>query len=322
MVRALFQGIERSLGPGLAHTSLLVYWGGLILLALAVCVPLVRIWLDYALARIGLAQYWVMTCGQCGKRSLVLGRSCGECGRDLGIPWPVRLWTSLPGRRESVWARRLRWAGHLLGSTAFLLLSIWMVTATGALAPRGQLARLFLGCALLAWAMVGWFGGRAMRLAARGIVARAGDLLVGLAALGLMSVALFLADVARPVPEIPLVRFVAVDTRVRVADRLLPLSEGEIGVEYLQVEQELMGYRRIIPLALVGAERLPFPRGMAGQWLVNHLRRQADRYTARGLVVRLRSERLRVTAGQAYEVIRRDGQLIIRRVADSPAGEK
>ncbi len=320
MLRALFHSIEQSLGPGLAQASLLVYWGGVILLALAVCVPLVRVWLDYGLARTGLAQHWVMTCGQCGKRTLVLGPKCGECGSDLGIPWPVRLWTSLRGRRETAWLRRLRWAGHLLGSALFLLLSLGIVAATGALTSRGQLARLFLGCALLAWAAVGWFGGRALRLAARGILTRAGDLLVALAALGLMSVALFLADAARPVPEIAVARFTAGNNSVRVAGRLLPLSEGEIGVEYLQLEHDLLGYRRIIPLALLGAEPLEFPRGMAKQWLVNHLRMYADRYTARGLAVRVRSERLRLTPGQSYEVIRRDGEVVIRRAAASPAG--
>lgn len=320
MLRALLGSIEQSLGPTLTQVSLVIYWGALILLALAVCVPLVRVWLEYALARAGLAQYWVMTCRRCGKRTLVRGRQCGECGSDLGIPWPVRVWVSLRGRRETAWVRPLRSAGHLLGSALFLLLSLWIVTATGALSPRGQLTRLFLGCALLAWAAVGWFGGRALRLAARGILARAGDLLVALAALGLMSVALFLADAARPVAEVPMARFTAGDNSVRVAGRVLPLSEGEVGVEYLQLEHDLLGYRRIIPLALLGAEPLAFPRGMAKQWLVNHLRRHADGYTARGLVVRVRSERLRVTPGQSYEVIRRDGQVVIRRLGGSSAG--
>ena len=52
------------------------------------------------------------------------------------------------------------------------------------------------------------------------------------------------------------------------------------------------------------------------QWVISHLRKHAAGYTARGLTVRLRTDRLRITPGQSYEVVEREGQVLMRNVAD------
>jgi len=94
--------------------------------------------------------------------------------------------------------RRLKWGVHLLGSVAFLLLSVWIVTATGSLAPQGALHRLFLGLAFAALAVFGWLGGRALGIRRHGLLARAGDAVIALAAIGAMASLCFW-----PIPQDP-----------------------------------------------------------------------------------------------------------------------
>src|SRR5437588_775236 len=198
MLRLLFQSIEQGLGQSLSQVSWLVFGGGLTLLVFVILVPLWRIRMQYVTARTGMEQRWVMTCGHCGRQALVSGRKCGTCGNDLGIPWMVRLWTASTRKSEGTFLRRLKWGVHLLGSAAFLLFSVWIVTATGSLAPQGALHRLFLGLAFVALAVFGWLAGRALGMRRHGLLARAGDAVMALAAIGTMAVALFLADSARP----------------------------------------------------------------------------------------------------------------------------
>jgi len=315
MLRLLFQSIEQSLGQSLSQISLLFYCGGLTLLVFVILVPVWRIRMQYLTARTGMEQRWVMTCGHCGRQTLVSGRKCGTCGNDLGIPWMVRLWTAFTRKNEGTFVRRLKWGVHLLGSVAFLLLSVWIVTATGSLAPQGALHRLFLGLAFAALAVFGWLGGRALGIRRHGLLARAGDAVIALAAIGAMAVALFLADSARPQREISFARFDTSANAARIGEQVLLLPEGEIGVEYLQLDQENLGYHRIIPLALSGRERISFQRNALKQWVISHLRKHAAGYTARGLTVRLRTDRLRITPGQSYEVVEREGQVLMRNAA-------
>jgi len=312
MLRLLFQNLEQTLGPSLSHVSLLVYCGGLTLLLVVILVPVWRVWMEYLTTRTGMERYWVMTCGRCGTRTTVTGRTCSHCEEDLGIPWTVRLWTASARSSVGTSARRLRWGVHLLGSSAFLLLSIWVVIATGALAPQGALHRFFLGFAILALAIAGWLGGRALRIGGQGVLARAGDAVMALAAIGLMAIALFLADAARPPNEIPLARFDTVANAARIGERVLLLSEGEIGFEYLQLDQEHLSYHRIIPLAFSGGGRVPLQCGILSQWVTGHLRQHAAGYTSRGFTVRVRNDRLRITPGKSYEVVERAGQVLMR----------
>jgi hypothetical protein len=316
MLRLIFQNIEQSFGPSLSPASWLVYCVGLTLLGVVVLVPIWRVWMEYQIMRTGMERHWVMTCGRCGTQTIVSGRVCGQCEEDLGIPWLVRFWTIPMGSREGMIPRQVRWAGHLLGSVVFLLLSAWVVAGTEALAPQGALHRLFLGLALVALAVFGWVGGRALRIGKHGALARVGDALMGLAAIGAMAVALFLADAARPSKEIPLARFETFANAVQVGPRVLQLSDGEIGFEYLELDQKHFGYHRIVPLGFSGSDRLPVERSTLARWLVSHLRAHAAGYTARGFTVRIRTERLRIEPGHSYEVVERAGQVLIRRVTN------
>lgn len=317
MLRLLFQSLEQSLGPSLSQAAFVIYWIGVILLACAVLVPAYRVLMDYAAAQRGLKQHWVMTCRSCGKLTLVTDLLCGHCDGELDIPWTLKRWASLPTRRRGTWARRLKWAGHLLGSVGFLLLSLWIIMAIGAFAPQGELHRLFVGFALMAWASVGWFGGRMLRLGPRGMLTRIGDALMALAAIGAMAIALFFADAARPTSERTLARFTTFEGVARIGEQLIPLAQGEIGFDYLQLDHELLGYHRIISVGFASRERVPLPRNAIAQGIVDHLRQHAGGYTRRGLTVRLRTERILISPGQSYDVIQREGQVLIRRVGES-----
>ncbi len=317
MLRLLFQSLEQSLGPSLSQAAEVIYWIGVILLAGAVLVPVYRVLMEYAAARRGLEQHWVITCRNCGKLTMVRGRLCGHCDGELDIPWTLKRWASLPVRHRGKWARRLKWAGHLLGSAGFLLLSLWVATAIGALTPHGELYRLFVGFALMAWAAVGWFGGRMLRLEPRGLLTRVGDAIMALAAIGAMAMALILADAARPISERSLARFTTFQGVARIGEQLIPLTQGEVGFEYLQLDHELLGYHRIISVGFSSGERVPLPRNAIAQKIVAHLRQHAVGYTNRGLTVRLRSERILVSPNQSYEVIQRGDQVLIRRVGES-----
>jgi hypothetical protein len=320
MLRLLFQSLEQSLGPALAPIALVIYWSGLMLLALVVLVPMYRLRMYYKTARLGMVQQWVVSCQNCDKLTLVSGRYCGFCDHDLNIPWTVRAWTSSSGWIESKAARLFMWISHGLGIVSFVALSAWLVSSSGALAPQGELHRFFVGLGLLAWAAVGRFGGRTIRIGRRGILARVGDALTALAAVGVLAMALFLADAARPTPVQILATFDTAGGKAQIGDQVLALSEGEIGFEYLQLDHELLGYHRIIPLAFKGNDRLPLPKHGMEQLVISHLRKYAGGYTRRGLTVRLRTDRLQTGPGQSYEVIQRDGQVLIRKAGEGRAG--
>jgi hypothetical protein len=65
-------------------------------------------------------------------------------------------------------------------------------------------------------------------------------------------------------------------------------------------------------LGFSASERVPFHRNLLKQRITTHLRKHASGYTARGLTVRVRTDRLQVTPGQAYEVVEREGHVLMR----------
>ncbi|MEW6543597.1 MAG: hypothetical protein AB1411_08290 [Nitrospirota bacterium] len=317
MLRLFFQSLEQNLGPAFAQASWTLYGAGFVLLIVTILAPAWRVWMESATVRVGLEQRWVMTCPRCSNLVIVAGPTCSRCQADLGIPWAVRLWASATRTDRSPWARRLRWTWHLLGVLLLIVLALWFVAATDALTPQGALHRLLLGLALIALAVFGWLSGRALGLSSRGIVNRLRDGVLAVASVGLLAGTLFLADAARASNDRSLAYFTATDGAVRFADRIIPLSAGEIGIEYLQLDHESLGYHRIVPLSFVGADRVPFPRSVVGRWCINHLRDQAEALAGYGLSVRLRTDRTRIAPGQAYEVVQRGGQVMIKRAEEA-----
>lgn len=321
MLQLLFQSLEQSLGPYLSEASYFLYLGGFALLACVVVVPVGRVWLDERTRRTGLERRWVMACRNCGKWLIVSGPTCRHCNADLGIPWSVRLWIAPTRQRDGAIRRYLRWIGHLLASALFVLVSIRLLRETGALEPNGSLHRLFLGMVLLSLAAVGWFGGRTVTLSRRGIVARVGDAMVTLAAIGMLAVSVFLAGNAMPVRDLSLARFTTASGLADIGYRTIALANEELGFEYLQLDHKLLGYHRVIPLAFLGTERVPIHRNPLKEAVIDHLREHADAYYRRGLLIRLRSDRLKVAAGRQYEVVDVGGQIVMRRTAEATDGD-
>ena len=315
MLRRLLQGIEQGLGPAaLAEVSFLIYWGGIVLLGLAVLAPFYRRWLEYSARSLGLAQHWVITCGGCQKQTVVTGPRCGYCDEALGISGALRRWTGLTRKPPGLNTQQWRWRVHLLGNVLFFVLALWFVTSLGTFSVEGQLHQLFVGLALQAWATLGRFAGVAMRLDRGGFLARAGAGVLMLAAIGVMGISLVLAGEARPASESVLAQFSTNGESVLIQDQELALTGRDIGFEYLQLDHEVFGYHGIIALAFLGRERLPVSGWFMKDTVVGHFREHAEAYEARGLTVRLRTDRVRLRSGQSYQVVERRGQVHIRRV--------
>ncbi len=313
MLQLLFQGLEQFFGPTLSSLASVIYWSGVVLLTAAVLLPFYRRWMEYLAREVGLAQQWVMTCATCGKQTVVTGRNCGYCDEQLDIPGRLRLWTGATRKPREGKAQHMRWMIHLVGNTAFLACSLGVVAAVGATSLEGTLHRLFVGVALPMWAAVGWLAGRALRLDQGRALARLRDGAVAVTAMGATIVLLALADQARGFPETVLARFSAESSVARIDGKRLPLSLGSIGFEYLKVDHELLGIHQVIGLAFVGQERLTISRCPLKTPIINHLRDNPDAYAARGLTVRLRTDRHQVTPGENYEVVKRRDQVLIRR---------
>lgn len=313
MLRLFFHGIEQTLGPALAGVAFLVYAAALVVLALAVLLPLYARWMERLAMGYGLQQVWIMTCEHCGRTTRAAGRHCGYCDQALELPTTLKLWSGAIRKRTSIRGQTTRWAVHLAGSLLFLLLSGWLVLTLDVFNPNGSLERLFLGFGLLAWSAVGWFTSRAARLAPMGALGRMRDGALAVASIGFVSIWLFLAEEAKPVPETLIATFTAKPTAIEVGSQLLQIPSGEVVFEYLQVDHELLGYHDVIPLAFVGSNRIPVSHSPLSRAIIAHLRANPDDYAARGLTVRYRTDRHKVTSGYAYEVVERMGQLLIRR---------
>jgi hypothetical protein len=136
--------------------------------------------------------------------------------------------------------------------------------------------------------------------------------LQALAALGVLAVILFLAGAARPRVDTTLARFTISGKTDQGEKRLLPDSNGQVGFEYMQLDHDILGYGRIVPLALVGRERVTISMGALSRWLVEHFRRYAEAYGARGFTIRVRTDWQAVAAGASYEVVETEGQVFIR----------
>ncbi len=314
MLRLFFHGIEQALGSALSEVAFLVYAAGLVVLAAAVALPLYSRWMEYLAMGYGLAQVWIMTCGHCGRTTRAAGRHCGYCDQALELPTTLKLWSGAIRKRASIRSQTTRWSAHLAGSVLFLLLSGWLVLSVDALSANGSLYRLFLGLGLLAWAAVGWFTSRAIRLAPMSALGRVRDGALAFASIGFVAVWLFLAEEAKPVPETLIATFTAKPTAIQIDGRLLQIPSGEVVFEYLQMDHEVLGYHDVIPLAFVGSNRITIPHSPVAWAVIAHLRANPDAYAARGLTVRHRSDRHKVTSGDSYEVVERVGQLLIRRV--------
>jgi hypothetical protein len=137
------------------------------------------------------------------------------------------------------------------------------------------------------------------------------------AALGALSLTLFLTDAARSQQGSVLAYLIAGTTTVAIGPHVVSVPNGEVTYEYLQLDHDVLGYHRILPLALSGADRVLLTKSPVQGWVAERLGRYADGRIRRGLIIRRRAEHVRTVPGETYQVIQREGQLFVRRVGEA-----
>ncbi len=313
MLRSLFQAVEQFLGPSLDTVAIVVYWSGVVLLVHRILAPAFRLRMEMISARLKLEESIVMECPFCHRETVVHDSQCAFCRQSLQLPLTMRAWHFIRLRRQPAWWRWTRWTWDILGLAAFLVLTVSGFIALHAWAPAGPLQKLFLGLALLCWVAISWLVARVLNLGGGGPIARLRDTVFAFAVAGALAVSLLFAAESRPVEENVMWRIPVGEGGIaRIDNRALTLPQGMIGFEYLQVDHELLGYHRVIPLAFLGSERLEMPHDGLEKWFLDNLWKRGQGYSERGLSVRSRVEQFIVTPNQSYEVVERDKQVFFR----------
>jgi hypothetical protein len=317
MLHLLFQSIEAGLGRFLSQVAGLVYWISLLTLIIAACLPIYRLWRDHRILRAGVNQRWVMTCGQCQRLTLINTGRCDYCDADLALPWSVKRRASSQTRVSSKLVQYVRFAGRLLGGLLFIGLSVWLLVTLGAFAPEGPMHQLLIGFSLLTWTALARLTARTLSLEIGSIAGRFTDAVLVVAALGVLSLTLFLTDAARSQQGSVLAHLTAGTNTVAIGPHVVSVPNGEVRYEYLQLDHDVLGYHRIIPLALSGTDRALLTQSAFQGWITERLGRYADGRIRRGLMIRRRTEHLRIVPGEAYQVIQREGEVLVRRLGEA-----
>jgi hypothetical protein len=313
MLRNLFQAIEQSLGPSLAPVAAVVYWVAILLLVHRVVAPIVRLRMEMVATRLKVAESIMMECPYCHRETIVHDNQCSFCRKSIGLPLSLRAWHYLKLRRHPKWFSWTCWGWDILGLTVFVVLTLVGLFALKPWALSGPLQQLFVGIAILCWVALGWTVSRILDISTNGPFARLRDLVFSCAIGGVMALSLFLAIESRPVEEQVMWRIPVGEGGIaRIGEASLALPQGMIGFEYLQVDHELVGYHRVIPIAFLGNERLELQHGRVEKWFLDNLWKHMHGYTERGLSVRSRVEQFLVVPNQSYEVVERDRQVYFR----------
>jgi len=319
VLATILQIIEKSFGPHLVFAAEILFWLGIVLAAYVAGAPLVRVAIELKAARLGMERDWIMQCHTCRRMTVASTGVCDQCGKSLDIPFVVRLRNFFGSEGESHWLRALRWGLEVAGAALFAVVTLFALARSGGWNPETTLERLFVGFSLITWAGVAWLLGRVFGIGTGGPLSRLRDAILALAGIAVLSAAATLAGAARPATEKVLVHVVVSGAQVRVGDQAVPLVDSQLGFEYLQIDHELAGFKYVVPLAIVGARRIELPSGEIKQTLVEHLWAHAQGYTARGLVVRKRTEQWRVVEPVPFDIVLQGGEIATRRAESPPA---
>jgi hypothetical protein len=274
---------------------------------------MLRLRMELLSARLKLQESVVMECPYCHRETVVHDAQCAFCRKSLDLPLSMRAWHFIRLRRQPLWWHRTRWTWDSVGLAAFVALTVAGFIALHAWSPAGPLQKLFFGIALMCWVAMSWLVGRVMHLGAGGPIARLRDTIFSFALAGLLALMLLFAAESRPAEEVVMWRIpVGEGAIARIDERALTLPQGMIGFEYLQVDHELLGYHRVIPLAFLGSERMEIKHSGIEKWFLDNLWKRGQGYSERGLSVRSRVEQFNVVSNQNYEVVERDKQVFFR----------
>ena len=316
MMRSLFLFIEQSLGPSLATVSAFVYWAAIILLAHRILAPALRLRMDMAAASLRMEERMVMECPHCHRETVVADSQCAFCRQSLATPWDLRVWHFMRLWHQPIWFRWTRWGWDIIGLVVFIALTVAGFVGLSAWTWNGPLQQLFLGVAIFCWVAIGWMIGRVLNIGPGGPIARLRDLVFSFAAAGMLVIAVFFAVESTPVSETVMWRIPIGEGGIaKIEDRALLLPQGMISFEYLQVDHDLIGYHRVIPIAFLGNERLEVKHDRMEKWFLDNLWKHMHGYSERGLSVRSRVEQFLVVPNQEYEVVEREKQVYFRPAA-------
>jgi hypothetical protein len=319
MLASILQIIEQSLGSQLALAAQVCFALGVAMAAYVATAPLARVLVDLKAARLGMERDWILQCPACKRMTAASSGRCEQCGKSLDLPLIVRVRNFFGPEGEPRWLRAIRWTLTVAGTLAFALATVFVLLNTGAWLPQTILERLLVGVSLIAWAGVAWLAGRVFGIGTGGPISRLRDAVLALAGAAVLSAAATLAGAARPVSEEVLVRVSVQGQQARVGDRAVPLADAQFGFEYLQVHHELVGLRRVTPLAVVGASRIPLPMHEAEEAIADHLWAHSQRYGARGLAVRKLTQQFQAQEAGTYEIVLRGGEISARLAGAAPA---
>ena len=222
----------------------------------------------------------------------------------------MRLW------HQPIWFRWTRWGWDIIGLVVFIALTVAGFVGLSAWTWNGPLQQLFLGLAIFCWVAIGWMIGRVLNIGPGGPIARLRDLVFSFAAAGMLVFAVFFAVESTQVTETVMWRIPIGEGGIaKIEDRALLLPQGMISFEYLQVDHDLIGYHRVIPIAFLGNERLEVKHDRMEKWFLDNLWKYMQGYSERGLSVRSRVEQFLVVPNQEYEVVEREKQVYFRPAA-------
>lgn len=314
MLRLFFDTVQSVLGERLGGVAHFLHVAALLLLlGLWVLPPVmwgVRRWRSAH----GVAEGTVVRCSHCGFTGFPFGLVCRHCGRELQLPFLLRLSLRLREWRTSRFASRLVAFYHSLGLVCLYLFTGIFAYKLDLFRPGPDFRKLFIAIGTIALVGSCVLFRRALSLHSAGSLSRISNFLFGLSGLGFVLLFLFVASATAPVEG----RYLGVlqydGTEVTFNDLRVSPREGDVGIEYLQIDQAELGYHRIFLVALEGTDRVAVRRDPLTQVFLTHLARSADWYERIGFKVRVRSERRALTVGVPYGVYSLGREIYFERI--------
>lgn len=300
MFRLFFDALQSMLGERLASGASLLHVAAVLLLVGMWLVPPVTWGLRRWRSAHGVNEGTVVRCAHCGFTGSPFGLACRHCGRELELPSLLRFSLRLREWRTGRFASRLAGAYHGLGLVCLYVFTGIFAVKLDLFRPGPDLRKLFVAIGTITLVGSCILFRRAFSLYSAGGLSRFTNFFFGLSGLGFVLLFLFVASATAPVEGRYLGTVRYDGSEVAFDGVRVPASEGNVGIEYLQIDQAELWYHRIFLVALEGSDRVALNRDPISRAFLAHLAGSADRYEQLGFKVRVRVERRVLTAGVPY----------------------
>ncbi len=314
MFRLLFDAVQSALGDRLGSVARLVHIAALLLLVGTWLLPLALWQIRRWRSAHGVTEGTVVRCAHCGFTGAPFGLACRHCGRDLQLPSLLRLSLRLREWRTGKVASVLLGVYHGFGLVCLYVFTGIFAYKLDLVRPGPDLRKLFIAIGTIALVGSCMLFRRAFSLHTPGSLSRISNFFFGVSGLGFVLVFVFIASATAPVEGRYLGTLRYDGGVVTFNDLQVPVTDGTVGVEYLQIDQAALEYHRIFLLALEGVQRVVVERDRVSQGFLRHLARSADRYEAFGFKVRVRVERRILSLGVPYAVYSLGREISVARI--------